>query len=285
MPRASPRPKTTSKAMKITPSKAVIKKTKNVGVKTRKTAIKTTTTHCAKMSRKQLIKSLSELGILTPSSLNNDTLRLLYDTNVNQAQNKQKTGPSNSSSNYNDTHDEGDGMDTAVSDDDNEETSTGLKFLQALQHEQTDDSDDEYSEEEGQHKVNNIPFKRKHKVSGVNSKQFIPAKIRNQAGKAFTLLSTPIAEEQFKLGSDGLDGRGDTDIETVPKGLRKAIIEGYNVNLIRLLLPRDNKKYSRDDDEDEDKSVYLKQKTDPRLDKNLTILEFILAFTRYLNII
>jgi hypothetical protein len=40
-----------------------------------------------------------------------------------------------------------------------------------------------------------------------------------------------------------------------------------------------------DDDEEEDKSIYLKQKTDPRLDKNLTILEFILAFTRYLNII
>ncbi|CAF1567085.1 unnamed protein product, partial [Rotaria sp. Silwood1] len=76
-----------------------------------------------------------------------------------------------------------------------------------------------------------------------------------------------------------------SDLETVPKGLRKAIIKGYNVNLVRLLLPRDNKKYSRNDDDDEDKNVYLKQKDDPRLDKNLTILEFILAITRYLNII
>ncbi|CAF3606280.1 unnamed protein product [Rotaria sp. Silwood1] len=45
------------------------------------------------------------------------------------------------------------------------------------------------------------------------------------------------------------------------------------------------KKYSRNDDDDEDKNVYLKQKDDPRLDKNLTILELILAFTRYLNVI
>ncbi|CAF3005668.1 unnamed protein product, partial [Rotaria sp. Silwood2] len=29
----------------------------------------------------------------------------------------------------------------------------------------------------------------------------------------------------------GLSVRGDSDLETVPKGLRKAIIEGYNVNL------------------------------------------------------
>ncbi|CAF3445609.1 unnamed protein product, partial [Rotaria sp. Silwood2] len=87
------------------------------------------------------------------------------------------------------------------------------------------------------------------------------------------------------LGNGGLAIRGDSDLETVTKGLRKVIIEGYNVNLIRLLLPQDNKKYSRNDDDDEDKNVYLKQKDDPRLDKNLTISEFILAFTRYVNII
>ncbi|CAF2409898.1 unnamed protein product [Rotaria sp. Silwood2] len=68
------------------------------------------------------------------------------------------------------------------------------------------------------------------------------------------------------FGSSGLSIRGDSDLETVLKGLRKAIIEGYHVNLVHLLLPRDNKKYSRND-------------------KNLTILEYILAFTRYLNII
>ncbi|CAF3553719.1 unnamed protein product [Rotaria sp. Silwood1] len=108
---------------------------------------------------------------------------------------------------------------------------------------------------------------------------------KDKEGEPFTLFSAPTAEENLHSGRSGLSVRGDSDLETVPKGLRKAIIEGYNVNLVRLLLPRDNKKYSRNDDDDEDKNVYLKQKDDPRLDKNLTILEFILAFTRYLNII
>ncbi|CAF4319465.1 unnamed protein product [Rotaria sp. Silwood2] len=109
--------------------------------------------------------------------------------------------------------------------------------------------------------------------------------VNNNSGKPFTLFSAPMAEENLYFGSSGLSVRGDSDLESVPKGLRKAIIEGYNANLVRLLLPPDNKKYSRNDDDDEDKNVYLKQKDDPRLDKNLTILEFILAFTRYLNII
>lgn len=41
----------------------------------------------------------------------------------------------------------------------------------------------------------------------------------------------------------------------------------------------------RDDDEDIDHTVYLKPKADPRLDRNLTIIEFILAFMRYMNVI
>ena len=85
-------------------------------------------------------------------------------------------------------------------------------------------------------------------------------------------------------GVGGLGGRGEHDLEPVPKGLRKAIIEGYNVNLVRLLLPRDNKKYSRDDDEDPYRSIYLNPKADLRLDRHLTILEFVLAFSRYINI-
>jgi hypothetical protein len=60
-------------------------------------------------------------------------------------------------------------------------------------------------------------------------------------------------------------------------------LEGYDVDLVRLLLYRDNNKYSRDDDEDEDKSIYLIQKANPRLDKSLIVLEFILAFTCYIN--
>ena len=51
-----------------------------------------------------------------------------------------------------------------------------------------------------------------------------------------------------------------------------------------LLLPCENKKYCRDDDEDFDHSVYFKQKVDPPLNRSLSIIEFILAVTRYMNV-
>ena len=86
-----------------------------------------------------------------------------------------------------------------------------------------------------------------------------------------------MAQESASCYFDGVEGRRESDLELVPKGLRKAIVEGYNVNLVHLLLPQDN-------DDDHENIISLDPKADFRLDRHLTILEFILAFSRYINI-
>ncbi|CAF4209424.1 unnamed protein product [Rotaria sp. Silwood2] len=228
----------------------------------------------AKMSRKYLLNSLAEIGILIPPDIKTDVLRLLYETNIIEDQQKKKNKlpiASGMAKPHHDRH--------AASVDDSSDDDTH----------RIDDINVNYNkmnpaaiqDEEEDHIM-----ARQQKISNEFAHQAaLKNNINNNSGKPFTLFSAPTAEENLHIGTSGLSVRGDSDLETVPKGLRKAIIEGYNVNLVRLLLPRDNKKYSRNDDDDEDKNVYLKQKDDPCLDKNLTISEFILAFTRYLNII
>ncbi|CAF4000784.1 unnamed protein product [Rotaria sp. Silwood1] len=228
----------------------------------------------AKMSRKHLIDSLAEIGILIPTSIKTDVLRLLYETNIIDEQKKKKNKLTIASAMTKVHHNQ----DAASADDSSDDDTHQIDDVNINYNTMTpaDTQDDE-----GDHIIARQP-----KISTECSHQAaITNNINNNSGKPFTLFSAPTAEENLHSGRSGLSVRGDSDLETVPKGLRKAIIEGYNVNLVRLLLPRDNKKYSRNDDDDEDKNVYLKQKDDPRLDKNLTILEFILAFTRYLNII
>ncbi|CAF5008884.1 unnamed protein product [Rotaria sp. Silwood1] len=226
------------------------------------------------MSRKHLIDSLAEIGILIPTSIKTDVLRLLYETNIIDEQKKKKNKLTIASAMTKVHHNQ----DAASADDSSDDDTHQIDDVNINYNTMTpaDTQDDE-----GDHIIARQP-----KISTECSHQAaITNNINNNSGKPFTLFSAPTAEENLHSGRSGLSVRGDSDLETVPKGLRKAIIEGYNVNLVRLLLPRDNKKYSRNDDDDEDKNVYLKQKDDPRLDKNLTILEFILAFTRYLNII
>lgn len=107
----------------------------------------------------------------------------------------------------------------------------------------------------------------------------------NDTSKKFSLFSNPIREEVTSVHPDGVVERGHDEIVPVPKGLRKAILEGYNVNLVRLLLPRATQKSTRDEDDADDRSIYLKPKVDVRLDRQLTILEFILAFSKYMTVI
>ncbi|CAF3635170.1 unnamed protein product, partial [Rotaria sp. Silwood1] len=205
----------------------------------------------AKITRKHLIDSLAEIGILIPTSIKTDVLHLLYETNIIDEQKKKKNKLTIASAMAKVHHNQ-----DAASDDDSSDDNMH----------QIDDVNINYNtmtpvdtqEGEGDHIIAGQP-----KISTEFSHQAeITNNINNNSAKPFTLFSAPTAEENLHFGSSGLSVRGDSDLETVPKGLRKAIIKGYNVNLVRLLLPRDNKKYSRNDDDDEDKNVYLKQKDD-----------------------
>ena len=224
-----------TKANKQTIIKKPIEKKRRSPSPARKTPIN-------QLSKKELVKALSEMGIITPSSMTVDLLRGLYDANANPVLNNRAPG--------------------------NVSTPHAIE-KKRKQHEASQQFDDIDSDENEQSEGKSSHRETSHTVD---------------SGKTFSLFSDPTAEEFASYGVVGLGGRGENDLEPVPKGLRKAIIEGYNVNLVRLLLPRDNKKYSRDDDEDPDRSIYLKPKSDPRLDRHLTILEFVLAFSRYINI-
>lgn len=218
--------------------------------------------HTKNGSRKALVTALSEMGIITPPSIKIDVLRCLYDANVHVNQNKHDSFISMSATRNTVQDKSAELINRATVHEAEKERG---KQMESGHYNDIDDSDEDFQDE----------IKTNRQI--VNQKE--------ESGRTFTLFSEPMAAEYLMYGDGRIAERGENDLEAVPKGLRKAIIEGYNVNLARLLLPRDTKKYSRDDDEDQDNSVYLKPKSDPRLDKNLTILEFILAFTRYINII
>ncbi|CAF0986719.1 unnamed protein product [Rotaria sp. Silwood1] len=228
----------------------------------------------AKVSRKHLIDSLAEIGILIPTGIKTDVLRPLYETNIIEEQKKKKNKLTIASAMAKAHHNQ-----HAASADDSSDDNTH----------QIDDININYNKmtpADTQDEEGDLIIAPQPKISNEFSHQAeITNNINNNSGKPFISFSASTAEENLHFGSNGPSVRGNSDLETVPNGLRKAIIEGYNVNLVRLLLLRDNKKYNRNDDVDEDKNVYLKQKDDHRLHKNLTILEFILAFTHYLNII
>jgi hypothetical protein len=76
------------------------------------------------------------------------------------------------------------------------------------------------------------------------------------------------------------------EIDIVPKNIRKDILRGKDVNMAILLLPiRDRQTYTADKDlQLGDEVITLKARGDNRLKRDLTIMEFIKAFTVYKRI-
>ncbi|CAF3912483.1 unnamed protein product, partial [Rotaria sp. Silwood1] len=177
------------------------------------------------MTRKHLIDSLAEIGILIPTSIKTDVLRLLYETNIIDDQKKQKNKLTIASAMAKVHHNQ----DAASADDSSNDDTHQIDDVNINYNTMTPA---DTQEGEGDHIIARQP-----KISTEFSHQAeLTNYINNNSGKPFTLFSAPTAEENLHFGSSGLSVRGDSDLETVPKGLRKAIIEGYNVNLVRLLL-------------------------------------------------
>ena len=213
------------------------------------------------LSRRQLIVALSEMGIVVPRSMSIDVLRSLYDVNAKNSPSSLpvSTGPAGDAKIPRSAVHVSDALDD---DTDDEHVATQHHSLP------TTTVDDLIS-------APRLPLQPSQSSS---------VKIDEQS-KNFSLFSNPIREEVTSVHPDGVVERGHDEIVPVPKGLRKAILEGYNVNLFRLLLPRATQKSTRDEDDADDRSIYLKPKVDVRLDRQLTILEFILAFSKYMTVI
>ena len=97
MPRSNNKQQLKAKATIVTSRKSINKKKKNTSAKTTTDNSK----HVEKMSRQQLIKSLAEIGILTPGTIKIDMLRLLYEANINEGQKKHdNNSPTSSTTSY-----------------------------------------------------------------------------------------------------------------------------------------------------------------------------------------
>ncbi|CAF1392109.1 unnamed protein product [Didymodactylos carnosus] len=70
---------------------------------------------------------------------------------------------------------------------------------------------------------------------------------------------------------------GDGTLEYVPLKLRRAIVEGADINLAQILIPYEGIQTVREV-ETVATCVYLKQTTDPRINKIRTLREFIIPF-------
>lgn len=75
----------------------------------------------------------------------------------------------------------------------------------------------------------------------------------------------------------------DSTVEFVSPALRKAIQEGKDVCLAHLLIPPEHSISQYKDGSKDFTSLYLKS-SDPRLQRCLSLTDFILAFIRYMNI-
>jgi hypothetical protein len=156
-------------------------------------------------------------------------LRLLYETNINAGYSKHKVDVEHLPQNF------------EVEDDEN------VKMVTDTLNDETDDLQD-------------VMIKSETEAEGVDihydttDEENQNDRFKNKSGSIFPLFLAPMAQEHLPLKGAGLSGRGDSDIESVPKVLRNTIIEGHTFNLLRLLLPHDNKRYRRDD---EDKSDIL----------------------------
>lgn len=71
-------------------------------------------------------------------------------------------------------------------------------------------------------------------------------------------------------------------VETVSPTLRSNILQGKDINLASLIMPREVEEQRVTDSEG--RYILLKQNQDARLLRNLTLNEFIIAFSKYKNI-
>ena len=88
------------------------------------------------------------------------------------------------------------------------------------------------------------------------------------------------------VGWRGFTSEDLPEVEVVPTAVRAAILDGKDVNLAMLLMPNfDLGEYSRYSESESDHAQFLRPlSSDPRLNRNLTLAEFITAFNKYRNI-
>ena len=99
---------------------------------------------------------------------------------------------------------------------------------------------------------------------------------------SFGLLS-PRQEMPSASSSDGVPMSSLPQVEIISPQIRKDIIAGKDINLVCLLLPGYSEEHNRHVIVN-DQVIPLKPLTDHRLQKSLTISEFILAFSIYKNV-
>ena len=91
---------------------------------------------------------------------------------------------------------------------------------------------------------------------------------------------------RWRCGSTtGVASENLPEVETVSATLRNAILDGKDVNLASLLIPNfDLGEYSRYAGGDGSQHLLRPLSSDPRLNRNLTLAEFISAFNKYRNV-
>ena len=104
-----------------------------------------------------------------------------------------------------------------------------------------------------------------------------------------SLRSAPAFADTFRwqrCATNGVASESLPDVETVSPALRAAILDGRDTNLASLLIPHfDLGDYSRYAGVDGSHHLLRPLSSDPRLNRNLTLAEFIAAFNKYGNII
>ncbi|CAF3564921.1 unnamed protein product [Rotaria sp. Silwood1] len=158
------------------------------------------------MSRKHLIDSSAEMGILIPTGITTDVLRLLYETNIINEQKKKKNKLTIASAMSKAHHNQHAASADDSSDDDTHQIDDVNINYNKMTSADTQDEEGDYI------------IARQPKISTEFSHQAeITNNINNKSVKPFTLFSAPTAEENLHFGSSGLSVRGDSDLESVPK--------------------------------------------------------------------
>ena len=102
-----------------------------------------------------------------------------------------------------------------------------------------------------------------------------------------SLRSEPASADSYRwlCSTSGIPSENLPDVETVSPALRSAILDGKDVNLASLLIPHfDLGEYSHYAGVDCFEHLLRPLSSDTRLNRNLTLSEFICAFNKYRNI-
>jgi hypothetical protein len=121
-----------------------------------------------------------------------------------------------------------------------------------------------------QKELNELRGMVSHMRQGMPNTVEMPAVTVTAATPTLLLRSTPVAPDSLP------------QVETVSTSMRKLIVEGKLVNLAALLIPHSEAPDCRTT---EIEGVIYKLRDDPRLNKTLTLGEFIAAFSAYKNVL